>query len=320
MRKTRFLCSKVNTFFTCFVGSSTSKVQISRNWDSHWYFYEYFLCWPAWKWYTVIRYPFYVLGNYTSYCRRSWKKHVFAPCAFFMFHILIIKHTFMYDSFIDINECGTGNGGCEQMCNNTVGSYLCTCRAGYQRNLTSPYGCIGKLSNFPYRNCSDTALYNKTPLYSTVHLREHCYFCISMQYSESMLSFNWFHIVRYLFILMAIWLNYLSNLRYSYIHVFFYIRKMFIIKWDSNGQNFKTILRNLQGSISKIEWFLVKNRYYVIITHIQNVKDGIQIGVYEINQENVARFSQFISGKVKKLRLRQNDGFLIKKCVSGVRH
>ena len=78
----------------------------------------------------------------------------------------------MYDSFTDINECGTGNGGCEQMCNNTVGSYLCTCRAGYQRNLTSPYGCIGKLSISPYGNCDDTALNHKNPLYSTVAILE----------------------------------------------------------------------------------------------------------------------------------------------------
>ena len=61
---------------------------------------------------------------------------------------------------------------------------------------------------------------------------------------------------------------------------------------------------------------------------IQNVKDGIQIQVYNINTEFLTHFSQFISGKVKKhlrksqaqfreklrkLRLRQKDGFLIKK-------
>ena len=61
---------------------------------------------------------------------------------------------------------------------------------------------------------------------------------------------------------------------------------------------------------------------------IQNVKDGIQIRVYKINKESVTHCSQFISVKVKKilrksqarfqeklkkLRLRINDGFLIKK-------
>ena len=63
---------------------------------------------------------------------------------------------------------------------------------------------------------------------------------------------------------------------------------------------------------------------------IQNVKDGIRIQVYNINNESVSNFSQFISVKVKKnlrkfqtqfreklrkLRLRQSDGFLIKKRV-----
>ena len=61
---------------------------------------------------------------------------------------------------------------------------------------------------------------------------------------------------------------------------------------------------------------------------IQNVKDGIQIQVYNIKNESVSHFSQFTSVKVKKnlrksqaeyceklrkLRLRQNDGFLIEK-------
>ena len=61
---------------------------------------------------------------------------------------------------------------------------------------------------------------------------------------------------------------------------------------------------------------------------IQNVKDGIPIHVYNIINDNVNHSSQFMSVKVKKnlrksqakfrdklrkLRLRQNDGFLIKK-------
>ena len=63
---------------------------------------------------------------------------------------------------------------------------------------------------------------------------------------------------------------------------------------------------------------------------IQNVQVGIQIQVYNITNESVNCFSQFISVKVKKnlrksqaqfreklkkLRLSQNDGFLRKKRV-----
>ena len=33
---------------------------------------------------------------------------------------------------LDINECHTGNGGCEQSCNNTIGSFYCSCDTGYQ--------------------------------------------------------------------------------------------------------------------------------------------------------------------------------------------
>ncbi|XP_058055579.1 protein tolkin-like, partial [Anopheles bellator] len=33
--------------------------------------------------------------------------------------------------FTDIDECAVNNGGCQQECKNTVGSYLCFCRNGY---------------------------------------------------------------------------------------------------------------------------------------------------------------------------------------------
>ena len=32
---------------------------------------------------------------------------------------------------LDINECSNLNGGCNQKCNNTIGSYFCECSEGY---------------------------------------------------------------------------------------------------------------------------------------------------------------------------------------------
>ncbi|XP_066294756.1 IgGFc-binding protein-like [Branchiostoma lanceolatum] len=34
----------------------------------------------------------------------------------------------------DVDECGTNNGGCEQTCTNTMGSYVCSCDTGYTLN------------------------------------------------------------------------------------------------------------------------------------------------------------------------------------------
>lgn len=34
--------------------------------------------------------------------------------------------------FSDVNECLTDNGGCMQICINTVGSYRCACGNGYE--------------------------------------------------------------------------------------------------------------------------------------------------------------------------------------------
>ena len=32
---------------------------------------------------------------------------------------------------LDIDECLTGNGGCNQTCNNNMGSFECSCAEGY---------------------------------------------------------------------------------------------------------------------------------------------------------------------------------------------
>ena len=45
----------------------------------------------------------------------------------------------------DINECDTDNGGCNQTCTNTIGSFVCSCGLGYELN-EDRLGCNGELS------------------------------------------------------------------------------------------------------------------------------------------------------------------------------
>ena len=44
---------------------------------------------------------------------------------------------------IDINECVTQNGECEQNCQNTIGSYSCSCLTGYLIDDNNGYNCTG---------------------------------------------------------------------------------------------------------------------------------------------------------------------------------
>ena len=47
-------------------------------------------------------------------------------------HSLLSNEDFYSIYFIsDINECTINSHGCDQICFNTIGSYLCTCRNGY---------------------------------------------------------------------------------------------------------------------------------------------------------------------------------------------
>ena len=38
-------------------------------------------------------------------------------------------------STIDINECSLNSDGCDQTCNNTIGSFQCSCNSGYTLNV-----------------------------------------------------------------------------------------------------------------------------------------------------------------------------------------
>ena len=47
-------------------------------------------------------------------------------------------------TLIDINECSQNNGGCEETCTNTMGSYECSCQViGYSLNKDK-HNCSGK--------------------------------------------------------------------------------------------------------------------------------------------------------------------------------
>ena len=54
---------------------------------------------------------------------------------------------------LDINECSTNNGGCNQTCTNTNGSYECSCNVGF--NLAdNNHDCDGTLYyNVMYYHC-----------------------------------------------------------------------------------------------------------------------------------------------------------------------
>lgn len=41
-----------------------------------------------------------------------------------------------------MNECEESNGGCNQICNNTIGSFICECNVGYE--IYNDTHCIGE--------------------------------------------------------------------------------------------------------------------------------------------------------------------------------
>ena len=43
----------------------------------------------------------------------------------------------------DVNECFANNGGCEDLCSNTIGSYLCSCSASGYYLDTNKHNCSG---------------------------------------------------------------------------------------------------------------------------------------------------------------------------------
>ena len=76
-------------------------------------------------------------------CTGTCKMHVLNANAYVELHgVYCFEQSKVYTSFSDINECFAKNGNCSQTCINTIGSYHCACRSGFQLtadNMT----CIG---------------------------------------------------------------------------------------------------------------------------------------------------------------------------------
>ncbi len=45
---------------------------------------------------------------------------------------IIIPRTTAHTNCVDIDECSGTSHGCDQICTNTPGSYICDCNSGYR--------------------------------------------------------------------------------------------------------------------------------------------------------------------------------------------
>ncbi len=70
---------------------------------------------------------------------------------------------YMYRIYSDINECQESTSGCSQECSNIVGSYVCSCYAGYR--LTSDrHSCIGTMNSIGMYKHSRNAILSITDI------------------------------------------------------------------------------------------------------------------------------------------------------------
>ena len=57
---------------------------------------------------------------------------ILKPTILVLVCLLIFVTVIFCNLYTDIDECIEGTSGCDQICNNTVGSYNCSCMTGYQ--------------------------------------------------------------------------------------------------------------------------------------------------------------------------------------------
>ncbi len=66
----------------------------------------------------------------------------------------------LQDPLTEIDECATNNGGCEHNCDNTDGSFFCSCDSGYQLDNSS-LNCSGKMCDYLHKNSLSCVIVNR---------------------------------------------------------------------------------------------------------------------------------------------------------------
>ena len=81
------------------------------------------------------------VGSYSCSCHNGYQYGSDNHSCLGKINNILIMIKITYDG-TDINECASQNGGCEQNCQNTIGSYSCSCLTGYLID-SNGYNCTG---------------------------------------------------------------------------------------------------------------------------------------------------------------------------------
>lgn len=148
-------------------------------------------------------------GSYTCSCRTGYRLNsdgrtcsgmcnvmfcvilLLLLCMLFLFYIIHCKYCYFTTS-VDINECSEGTHQCAHNCQNTVGSYTCSCRTGYRlsSNGRSCYGkpahaCIDSFEFFVAKSISYTYNYSNDYFNNNIIIIQVLFKIISIQISMS---------------------------------------------------------------------------------------------------------------------------------------
>ena len=85
-------------------------------------------------------YCYNTIGSFSCYCENGYRLHENNATCNGM-SLIMESHN---HNFLDINECEEGTSRCDQICTNTDGSYVCSCRSGYYLDADN-HTCSGQL-------------------------------------------------------------------------------------------------------------------------------------------------------------------------------